>query len=127
MNPKNPTVSLLAGSPGSAFRGSLNLYPQKQQKSLWLSEPGQRKRILVRKAFWCTSADFQFRSGVTQYEIIDTKELALRWRVPESWVRAHSRLSCPEDQRIPCVRFGRYVRFRWGSPELCAWIEKHCK
>jgi hypothetical protein len=25
---------------------------------------------------------------------------------------------------IPHVRFGKYVRFRWGSPELEDWAER---
>ena len=57
-------------------------------------------------------------------ELIDSSELAARWRVPESWVRSHTRSRTPRDQRIPCVRLGRYVRFRWGSAELEGWLEK---
>jgi hypothetical protein len=26
---------------------------------------------------------------------------------------------------IPCLRLGWYVRFRWGSPELEAWLARH--
>ena len=29
-------------------------------------------------------------------EVIDAKELAARWRVPESWVRSYSRDEMPE-------------------------------
>ena len=57
-------------------------------------------------------------------EIIDSKELASRWGVPESWVRSYSRERCPKDERIPHLQFGRYVRFEWGSPSLEAWIAK---
>jgi hypothetical protein len=57
-------------------------------------------------------------------EIIDSAELALRWRVPESWIRNHTRERTPKEARIPCVRFGRYVRFEWGSPRLAEWLEK---
>jgi hypothetical protein len=58
-------------------------------------------------------------------EIIDAPELAKRWKVPESWIRSYSRERCPRDQRIPCVRFGRYSRFEFGSPQLEAWLARH--
>jgi hypothetical protein len=57
-------------------------------------------------------------------ELIDSPDLAARWRVPESWIRSHTRARTPREQRIPCVRLGRYVRFRWGSTELEGWLEK---
>jgi len=61
-------------------------------------------------------------SVLPQYEYIDSKALADRWHLPESWVREHvrSRNSDP----IPHVRFGKYVRFRWGSPELESWAKQ---
>jgi hypothetical protein len=59
------------------------------------------------------------------YEILDSTELARRWRVPASWVRSYVRERTPRDQRIPCLRFGRYVRFEWGSPALDEWLHKH--
>ena len=58
-------------------------------------------------------------------EIIDAKELAARWRVPESWVRSYSRERCPKAERIPHLQLGRYVRFEWLSPQLAAWIAAH--
>jgi len=57
-------------------------------------------------------------------ELIDSVELAKRWRVPESWIRNHTRARTPREERIPCLRLGRYVRFRWGSTELENWLEK---
>jgi hypothetical protein len=53
------------------------------------------------------------------FEIIDAKELAARWKVPETWIRdqVRSRTTDP----IPCVRLGKYVRFEWGSPQLDRW------
>ena len=51
-----------------------------------------------------------------QHDLIDSRELATRWSVPESWVRDGVRNR--SEDRIPCVRFGRYIRFEWGSPEL---------
>jgi len=58
-------------------------------------------------------------------ELIDSAELAARWRVPESWIRNRTRARTPKEERIPCIRLGRYVRFRWGSPELEQWLAKH--
>ena len=57
-------------------------------------------------------------------ELIDSAELAARWRVPESWIRNHTRNRTPRDDRIPCIRLGRYVRFEWNSPRLQQWLEK---
>lgn len=57
-----------------------------------------------------------------QYEFIDSSELALRWGIPESWVREQVRARSADP--IPHVRFGKYVRFRWGSPELEHWAER---
>ena len=65
------------------------------------------------------------RSYGNGYELIDSAELAARLFVPESWVRNHTRPRTPKEERIPCVRFGRYVRFEWGSPQLAEWIAKH--
>lgn len=56
------------------------------------------------------------------FELIDSVELAARWRVPESWIRNHTRARTPKDERIPCVRLGRYVRFEWGSHRLTEWL-----
>ena len=57
-------------------------------------------------------------------EIIDSAELASRWRVPVSWIRNRTRARTPREERIPCVRLGRYVRFEWGSPQLAEWLAK---
>lgn len=56
-------------------------------------------------------------------EVIDADELARRLTLPVSWVRSHCRKRSTDE--IPCIRFGRYVRFRWGSPELERWIQAH--
>lgn len=64
-----------------------------------------------------------------QKEIIDSNELASRLQIPESWVRNHTRPRTPKEDRIPCVRLGRYVRFEWGSPQLEQWLanQRHQK
>jgi predicted DNA-binding transcriptional regulator AlpA len=58
-----------------------------------------------------------------RYEFIDSKELAARWGLPESWIREHVRSRSLDP--ILHVRFGKYVRFRWGSPELEGWLAEH--
>jgi hypothetical protein len=57
--------------------------------------------------------------------LIDAPELASKWRVPVSWVRDRTRSRTPREHRIPCIRLGRYVRFKWPSAELDAWLERH--
>ncbi len=56
------------------------------------------------------------------FEIIDSVELAARWKLPASWIREQTRGRAADP--LPCVRFGRYVRFAWGSPELERWFER---
>ena len=62
-------------------------------------------------------------SGNDGLELIDSAELATRWRVPESSIRNHTRSRTPREERIPCLRLGRYVRFEWGSSSLQDWLE----
>lgn len=57
-------------------------------------------------------------------ELIDSAELATRLRVPESWIRNRTRARTPREERIPCLRLGRYVRFEWGSIPLSEWLAK---
>lgn len=64
------------------------------------------------------------QTGGIHPELIDSAELAARWQVPESWIRNHTRARTPREERIPCVRLGRYVRFEWGSPRLREWLAK---
>jgi hypothetical protein len=57
-------------------------------------------------------------------EVIDAPELARRLRVPESWIRNRTRARTPADERIPCLRLGRYVRFEWGSSRFQTWLAR---
>lgn len=56
-----------------------------------------------------------------QFEIIDAPALAQRLNLPESWVRDQTRRRATSG--IPFLKFGKYVRFAWDSPELLKWIE----
>ena len=66
--------------------------------------------------------DFAQKPGPA-VEILDTEGLAAKLNIVPSWVRSHVQPRCPEQERIPHVRLGRYVRFLWNSPELTAWLE----
>ena len=61
--------------------------------------------------------------NVFQFEYIDAPELAKRLGLPTTWIYEQSRSRQTTD-RIPAVRFGRYVRFPWGSAELAQWLER---
>ena len=50
-----------------------------------------------------------------EYKFIDSHELAARCG-PADGVRERVRSRC--EDRLPHVRFGKYVRFRWGRPWL---------
>jgi hypothetical protein len=56
-------------------------------------------------------------------EVIDSKELASRLVLPESWVRDRVRGRC--DDPIPHVKVGRYIRFEWRGRELVEWWARH--
>ncbi len=56
------------------------------------------------------------------FEVLTAKDLAARWRVPESWIREQTRSRSADP--IPHVRLGRYVRFSWASPELSDWWKR---
>jgi hypothetical protein len=56
------------------------------------------------------------------YEFLDSAQLAARLNISESWVREQVRTRATEP--IPHMQFGKYIRFRWGSPELETWAER---
>src|SRR5438094_398253 len=62
-------------------------------------------------------------NSANAYELIDSPQLAERWRVPESWVRNHTRNRTPREDRIPCIRLGRYVRY-WERRNVGGAIER---
>ena len=55
-------------------------------------------------------------------EVIDSAELAKRWNLPASWIREQTRSRALDP--IPCLRFGKYVRFVWNDPALLKWLER---
>jgi len=62
------------------------------------------------------------KSLAESFTYIDCKVLAARWGLPETWIRDQVRRRSADP--LPHIRFGKYVRFRWGSPELEAWAER---
>jgi hypothetical protein len=62
------------------------------------------------------------RTEQFRLEYIDSKQLAARWGLPETWIREKVRRRTTDP--LPHVRFGKYVRFQWGSPELESWAER---
>jgi predicted DNA-binding transcriptional regulator AlpA len=58
-------------------------------------------------------------------KLMDARELAAKLGVKLSWVKEHTRDRCPEADRIPCIRLGRYVRFI--EAVIDAWIANGCK
>ena len=57
------------------------------------------------------------------FEVITSGELAQRLKVKESWVVDQSKRSRTSDP-IPVFRLGKHRRYRWGSPEMDAWLER---
>lgn len=64
-------------------------------------------------------------SGFTTstFEVLTSAELAARLKVKESWVIDQSKRSKTSDP-IPVFRLGKHRRYRWGSPEMDAWLDR---
>jgi hypothetical protein len=62
-------------------------------------------------------------SSAFDYEVLTSAELAQRLKVKESWVVDQSKRSRTSDP-IPVFRLGKHRRYRWGSPELNAWLDR---
>jgi predicted DNA-binding transcriptional regulator AlpA len=61
--------------------------------------------------------------GREQIEVINSAELAQRLKVKESWIVDQSKRSRTSDP-IPVFRLGKHRRYRWGAPEMDAWLER---
>lgn len=55
--------------------------------------------------------------------VLTSAELAQRLKVKESWVVDQSK-RCRTHDPIPSFRLGKHRRYRWGSPELNAWLNR---
>jgi hypothetical protein len=54
---------------------------------------------------------------------LDFGGLAAKLGTSEQWVRRNVRRTYTRDP-IPHLRFGRWIRFVWDSPEMQDWIER---
>ena len=52
--------------------------------------------------------------------LLEPKAIAEYLNVPESWVRARTKPSCPAHLQIPHIKLGKYTRFT--LPEVERWI-----
>ena len=62
-------------------------------------------------------------STTSTFEVLTSEELAARLKVKESWVIDQSKRSKTSDP-IPILRLGKHRRYRWGSPEMDAWLDR---
>lgn len=51
-------------------------------------------------------------------DILTPEEVAVRLKVPESWVYEKTRARCRNP--MPCLRLGRYIRFDWNA--VIKWL-----
>lgn len=58
-------------------------------------------------------------------KLLLAEEVAEKLKVKASWVHDRTRARCPEEEKIPCIRLGRYVRF--DEAEISAWIARGCR
>src|SRR5580704_7954946 len=56
--------------------------------------------------------------GLKPEDILTPEELAVRLKVPESWVYEKTRARCRNP--MPCLRLGRYIRFDWNA--VISWL-----
>ena len=61
--------------------------------------------------------------GIHPFIVLTSAELAQRLRVKESWIVDQSKRSRTADP-IPVFRLGKHRRYRWGSPEMNAWLDR---
>lgn len=52
--------------------------------------------------------------------LLTVESLAYRLSVPRSWI--YSRTSRQSANPIPCLRLGKYLRFKWGEVEQ--WLRE---
>ena len=53
--------------------------------------------------------------------LLTPSELALRLKVPKSWVYEKTRARSRDP--LPLIRLGKYMRFNW--PDVVAWLQSH--
>jgi excisionase family DNA binding protein len=53
-------------------------------------------------------------------DILTPEELAARLKVPKSWVYEKTRSRGRNQNPLPCLRLGRYIRFDWTK--VVEWL-----
>ena len=53
-------------------------------------------------------------------DILTPEELAARLKVPKSWVYEKTRSRDRNQNPLPCLRLGRYIRFDWTK--VVEWL-----
>jgi excisionase family DNA binding protein len=60
------------------------------------------------------------------HELLTVEDVAALLKVSKSWVYEHTRSrGTPRSERLPHIKFGKYVRFE--AHALRAFIEKKCR
>lgn len=59
---------------------------------------------------------------MSEFELLTVDQLSSRLNLPKSWVAQQTRERAVD--KIPHLRFGRWIRFQWLSPELTAWLAR---
>jgi excisionase family DNA binding protein len=64
------------------------------------------------------------RTAENAAALLTPAQLAERLAVPVSWIRekTRKRARVRDEDALPVVRLGKYVRFRWSDVE--AWLER---
>src|SRR5208337_4444409 len=127
---KNPESSVPVESGGKIRFRSSNLEASMQSNEVVLEIP--QEEILPKGTSGApqgqkipsnsSASKEQVPEKLTQYEFIDSQELARRLTVPQSWIRDQVRARSQDP--LPHVNLGKYVRFLWGSPALELWIRR---
>lgn len=85
--------------------------------------PSERTSPAVRNHLSRANPASQLGPRPIDFEVLTSSELAERLKVKESWVIDQSKRSRTSDP-IPVFRLGKHRRYRWGSPEMNAWLER---
>ena len=65
-------------------------------------------------------ADVRTTAGASVEELLTIDELAIRLKVPKSWIYSHTR--GPAKSHLPYIKLGKYLRF--SLPDVYAYLEK---
>jgi hypothetical protein len=60
-------------------------------------------------------------------DLLTPGELAVRLKVPKSWVfeQTRERAKVRNKSPLPCIRLGKYLRFSWT--QVCEWMGQNSR